>query len=329
MKTSKEIKFGSTLALFGANPDRFLAEGYKDANTVEDRLKMLSQIPGIKGVDFYRGWDINSENVEIIKELLDEYNLEPAAVTANISSMREFTLGSVCSPNKNYRELAWQEIKDTIDQAAKINCEIVNLWFGQDGYDYCFQVDYMDSFKKLVNALREAADYNPDITIAIEYKPKEPRKRLFMASAAVTLAVINEVDRSNVGIIIDTGHAFNAGENIAETVGFLKVFGDKLRYVHINDNYKTWDNDMMVGSIHVIETLEFLYWIERTGYNGFYTLDMNPYREDAVEAAKENIAIIKKLRKVLERLDEKNLNEIFSKNDSLGALAMLRENLIM
>ena len=70
MKISKEIKFGSTLALFGANPDRFLAEGYKDTNTVEDRLKMISQVPEIKGVDFYRGWDINSENIEIIKELL-------------------------------------------------------------------------------------------------------------------------------------------------------------------------------------------------------------------------------------------------------------------
>jgi len=101
MKISEEIKFGSTLALFDANPYRFLAEGYKDANTAEDRLKMLSQIPEIKGVDFYRGWDINSENVEIIKELLDEYNLKPAAVTANISSMREFTLGSVCSYRSN------------------------------------------------------------------------------------------------------------------------------------------------------------------------------------------------------------------------------------
>ncbi len=328
MNISEEIKFGSTLALFGANPDRFLAEGYKDANMVEDRLKMFSQVPGLIGVDFYRGWDIGSENVGLIKELLDKYNLEPAAVTASISSMREFALGSVCSPNKKYRELAWNDIKDTIDQAAKIGCKIVNLWFGQDGYDYCFQVDYMDSFKKLVKAIRKAADYNPDITIAIEYKPKEPRKKLFMASAAVTLTVINEVDRSNVGIIVDTGHAFNAGENIAETIGFLKVFGDKLKYVHLNDNYKSWDDDMMVGSIHTIETLEFLYWLERTGYDGFYTLDMNPYREDAIEAAKENIAIIKKLRGVLKRLDEKDLNEIFSKNDSLGALAMLRENLI-
>ena len=38
---------------------------------------------------------------------------------------------------------------------------------------------------------------------------------------------------------------------------FFKQNGDKLFHVHMNDNYRLWDDDMMVRFVHFIEYLEF------------------------------------------------------------------------
>jgi sugar phosphate isomerase/epimerase len=328
VKIKESLKIGGTSSIFGGHPDRYVTGSYKNSKSLEQRLKMFAKVEDLKWVDLGGGYDITLKNASEVKKLLGRFKLFPAAITADIYGGREFAMGSVCSPDSEVRKKAWDKVKDAIDSADIINCDLINLWFGQDGYDYPFQVDYLDAFKKMVAFLKQAADYNPNISLAIEYKALEPRKRLFMSTAAVTLAVINEAQRPNLGIILDNGHAWNAGENISETVAFLKLFGNKLKYIHINDNYKSWDDDMAVGSIHLAETLEFLYWLEKTGYGGCYTLDIDASREDALGFVRENVAMLKKLRNVLKRLDEKELESIFRENDSVRAIKMLREKLV-
>ncbi len=57
------------------------------------------------------------------------------------------------------------------------------------------------------------------------------------------LMVVNKVAKDNVGVLIDTGHAYMAGENIAESVAVCDLADNKLFYVHLNDNYKVWDDE--------------------------------------------------------------------------------------
>ena len=46
--------------------------------------------------------------------------------------------------------------------------------------------------------------------------------------------------------------------------------------MHFNDNYRLWDDDMIVGSVHTIEYLELLYWLDRVGYDGYLSMDQYP-----------------------------------------------------
>ena len=71
----------------------------------------------------------------------------------------------------------------------------------------------------------------------------------------------------------------------AESAALLQYFGNKLFYMHFNDNWRLWDDDMTVGSVHTIETLELLYWLDRMNYTGWYALDIFPYRENGISAA--------------------------------------------
>lgn len=268
--------------------------------------------------------------MEEVKKILAEHGLKTFIVTADLNSLPEFGRGSVTSPLRSSRELSFEKISDAIDMAEVLDYGMVNIWYGQDGYDYSFQSDFTWAWQQLVAATKKAAEYagKKGIKVALEYKPREPRTNIYTASAVKTLLIINEVGEDNIGVVLDTGHAYAAGENIAESVAILKSFGDKLFYVHVNDNYKVWDDDMMVGSIHPFELIEFLYWLEKTEYDGPIVLDMFPYREDPLGAAKESIEMMKRIRGLLGELEEGLVEDILKDQDATRAFKMLREKFI-
>ncbi|MGM0366409.1 MAG: sugar phosphate isomerase/epimerase family protein [Actinomycetota bacterium] len=330
MKIKKDIEYGTTIALWGPCPDRFLAQGYRKDTTFEQKIELISQIEEIKGVDLYGDWDVNMNNVDKVKKTLDEANLKTLIVTADVNSIPEFGRGSVASPLKASRELGWQKVKEAIDMAEILGSEMVDLWFGQDGYDYSFQTDYLWGWERIIQTIKDAAHYagKKGIKIALEYKPREPRTHIYTATAAKMLFAAGQTGMDNVGILIDTGHGYTAGENISESVAICKLAGDKLFYVHVNDNYKVWDDDMMVGSVHPFEMVEFLYWLEKTGYEGPIVLDMFPFREEPLAAARESIDFIKQIRRLLEGIEEEEIEELFRKQDAVEAMKFLRKNII-
>ncbi len=50
-----------------------------------------------------------------------------------------------------------------------------------------------------------------------------------------------------------------------------------------------------------------LYWLKRTGYSGWLTLDIFPYREDGIQSATESIQWIDS---ILKRIDEVGMHTI-------------------
>ena len=46
---------------------------------------------------------------------------------------------------------------------------------------------------------------------------------------------------------------------------------------------------MIAGSIHTIEYIELLHWLDECGYDGWFSMDQYPYREDAAGAISESI----------------------------------------
>jgi len=326
----KDVQFGTTIALWGPCPDRFLSQGYRKDTTFEQKIDLISKVEDIKGVDLYGDWDVSLDNVHEVKKILDSYSLKTFIVTADVNSLPEFGRGSVTSPLEASRKLGWQKVKEAIDIAQILGSEMVDLWFGQDGYDYSFQTDYIWGWERIVQTVKDAAQYAAEkgIKIALEYKPREPRTHIFTATAAKMLFVASQTGMDNVGILIDTGHGYTAGENISESVAICKLAGDKLFYVHVNDNYKVWDDDMMVGSVHPFEIVEFLYWLEKTNYRGPIVLDMFPFREEPLKAARESIDFIKQIRGLLEGIEEEEIEELFKSQDGAEAMKFLRRHII-
>jgi xylose isomerase len=202
----------------------------------------------------------------------------------------------------------------------------VDVWFGQDGFDYSFQADYVEVWKWLRDGLAACANHHDHVRVLVEYKPKEPRTHCFVTTAAKVLLLLQGLDK--VGVLLDVGHSLAAGENVAAAAALLASHA-KLDYLHLNDNYRSWDDDMMVGAVHLVEYLELTYWLERLQYKGWLTLDIFPYREDGVRAATQCREWMKAFFRAVDRVGVDQFTEVIRSADACTASALVRRALNM
>jgi len=327
---AKRYRLGACLPVFGSCADRYCLSGYgRGATTLEGMLDLAAQCPGLEGVELVGNWHVNDENIGRMPKELSDRGLEACMLTADLWTQAKWGRGSLAAPDAETRAAALVECRKVIEWAEAMGDIAVDLWFGQDGYDYPFQADYESAWGWLVEGVKAAAAHRRGVPVCIEYKLKEPRTHLHVNSAAKTLLLIEAVGAENVGALLDTGHALAAGENPAEAAALLHGNGRKrLFYVHLNDNYGLWDDDMIVGSVRVIELLEFLYWLRRLDYRGWLTLDVFPYREEGLEAARESFGWIRDLLSILEQADSEEIERVLRGGDGAESVRLARRLLV-
>jgi len=203
----------------------------------------------------------------------------------------------------------------------------VKLWPGQDGFDYPFQVDYRELWQLELDGVRAVAEMDEHVRVAIEYKAKEPRTHMSFSTAARTLLGIQSLGRDDVGIVVDLGHSLFAKEAPADVVSLVHEAG-RLYTVEVNDNWREWDDDLTVGSIHLIETLEFFLELRKIGWELPILLDQFPFREDPVEAARTSIDTMRAIDATLDRIDLDALRAAQERQDALAAQRLLTDLLL-
>lgn len=285
-------------------------------------------IDHVKGVELIANSNITRDNLQQIKDNLERTQLKLVSIIPDHFGQRKWGKGAFSSKKSEIRKEAVAHTKEMMDIAAELKCDLISLWPGQDGYDYHFQADYIKERDWIEEGIKECCRYRKDIRIAIEYKPKEPRNRSYPSNVSNVLLMVKEVAEENCGITIDYGHALVAYENVAESVALLKKYGNKLFHIHINDCYGYWDDDMIVGSIHTIPYIEFLYWLKKTDYQYWISTDQYPYREDGRDAVNESIQWLVALQKVVDEMDVDEVEKIINSGDAIEANRMLRKYIL-
>lgn len=316
------MRFAVGLWAYGKTGDRFLLDGYRDDVALPDRVRKVAKNKDISAVELNYPADVDAGGVAEVGNLIRGAGLAVAMVGVDLAGDRLWQFGSLTSQSEELRQRALERCIATADVARSLKCKRINLWLGQDGFDYCFQSSYPEAWARLVEAVSRLASEVADVNVCIEYKPKEPRTHSIVNSAAKALLLCRETGKSNVGVTIDVGHSFNAGENVAEAACLL---GDKLFHLHLNDNYGTWDDDLAVGSVHSLEFIELLYWLRRIGYDGYYSLDVFPYREEPERVVEESIEFLKSAADLIEKVGMDTLAEKIERNDALAVQTLLRK----
>lgn len=317
------LKYSVFLGNVGHCFDRYCTE-YSTPFSLEELFERVSTIGNIQAVDLVMSREM-MDNKEEIKRLLARTKLEVGSLAVDTFVNPLYKKGSLSSTDENVRMQAIRDAKAVIDFAAEIGCDIVTLWPGQDGYDYIFAADYIKERQLFADGVEELCRYNPEITITLEYKIKEPRTHSYISTVGATLLMVEKIGLANLGIALDYGHAALGYETPAEAVAMCKMYGDRLKHIHINDNYRLWDDDMIVGTVHTLEFLEFFYWLKRTGYNGYLVIDQFPYREDGRDAVAESALWLDVLQEAAEAIDEKEVEEVIAKRDGVAASRYMRK----
>lgn len=214
-----------------------------------------------------------------------------------------FAIGAFTNPDRVIRRDAIDLTKRGIDAGLEMGGRLMTLWMGQDGFDYAFQADYAKMWDDTLDALVEIADHAPEVDIAIEYKPNEPRAYALMRDVGTTLLAVKEVGRANLGVTLDFAHVLYADEMPAHTAQLIARHA-RLLGVHLNDGYGKRDDGLMVGTVHPVQTVELFAELSRIGYDGVIYFDTFPDHSglDPVEEARTNVQIVERLRSVAEAL---------------------------
>lgn len=322
MRMLKERKYSVILGNLGNTCDRFCS-GYKTNPDTMTMLKQAAKIPHVTGIELVGTWDIRPENARDMKKALRDYGLTCVSVIPDLFANKTYWKGSFSSKDPAVRKQALDYTKKMCDITGEMNCKIINLWPGQDGYDYLLTADYAREREWECDAVRKLARAYPKLQFALEYKPKEPRTHSYLARMADTLLLAQETGCKNVGVCIDTGHAFCAGEVVAESIVLAKRAGNLLFHMHFNDNFASWDDDMIVGSVHSVCYIELLYWLDKCNYTGWLSMDQYPYREDAAGAIGESIQWLRKFD-AIQRKNQNRIDRLIALGDAVETSRFLR-----
>ncbi|MBL6632057.1 MAG: TIM barrel protein [Candidatus Nanopelagicales bacterium] len=309
------FEYGTGIWAFGQFVDRYAGDGYGPPRSTEEMLDAAAQVQGLTYLDINVPFATDSLNAHDVKTMLDDRGLKCRATTPHIY-MREYSRGAFTNPDSELRLRTRNRVEEAVEAAAVLDAGYVKFWPGQDGYDYPGQVDYEQIWGYTVNAMREICEKHSDVQFAIEYKPKEPRVRMTLANAPKTLLAIQETGVDNLGIVMDFGHSLMAGESPTESLLMINRY-EKLVSAELNDNWRDWDDDLPVASVHLFETMEYLLALRSIEWKDPLLLDQFPFRENPVAAVARSIETIEMLSEACTRVDGVELAEAQSRQDAL------------
>jgi len=170
--------------------------------------------------------------------------------------------GGLASPSTSGRAVA--DIGETARRAAGLGARILGVWPGADVVGPA--LDVADGWSRTLDAIDAVAGVAGPLglTVAVEYKPGQ-----LVAGAHEALRLVAELGNARVGVLVDTAHAFAAGEDVAALPDGL---GERLVHVHLGDSGGDADADLPPGAEH--DFVPFLSRLAGAGYAGALSFDL-------------------------------------------------------
>lgn len=314
--------YGAGIWHFATYVDRYATDGYGPPRTLIEMVDLAGQVADLSVVDINFPFADSNLSLDEVEKALERNNLSVIGITPEIYT-REFAKGAFTNPDPGVRRRANEVVNEAADVVRRFGASYVKLWPGQDGWDYPFQVDHGALWKHSMDGVGELASQNPDLKFVIEYKPREPRVHMSYDSMARTLLGIEKIGLPNVGVLLDFGHSLYGGESPADAAQ-LAIDHGRLFGMDVNDNLRSWDDDLIAGSVHPIELFEFFYTLRKNKWEGVWQLDQFPFREDSVAAANSAIDFLKGVERALDKLDFDAMRAAQERHDAVTALSLAR-----
>jgi len=317
-----------SMGIWGINnlPDRFNTDGFGEFIPIPDRIRMVGETEGISGIELHLPTEVDTSTERDISKLLRDYDLQIVQLCGHTWTEKQYKYGALADLDEKVREAAIDRVKEALDMGARFDAPITVLWPATDGSDFPLQSDYCKLYGYYVESVRKILEYlyrnDYKTKVCIEPKPFEPRSRILYGTTAQALSLVNEIDDPSFGINLDIGHSLIASENLEDQLS-LVLYYDKLFHTHFDDNDRQADIDLPPGTVDIIRLITFIYLLVNHHYEGWYGLDLFPYRDDPVEFMKLSVHNLRFARKVVDLMVSRGAEELRNRSGSGPAMSSL------
>ncbi|MHA5110143.1 sugar phosphate isomerase/epimerase family protein [Oenococcus oeni] len=299
---------------------------YKDQNlSTINVINLISQIDGITDIELNFPQAFEGSTIPKIKDAVKNAGLKVSGVALRYEHI--FENGEFTNPDEKIRQKAIQMTKDAVDVCRQLGGSVTTIWTANDGFDYPFQINYNDAWDKTVDALKRVTTAYPDNKISFEYKPYEPRTFSLIEGISSTLLLEDEVGAKNLGVTLDFCHMLMKRENPAYSLA-LAARKHRLLGFHLNDGQGNTDDGLMLGTVHLLETLEFIYYAKKYHYDEVNYFDTFPIRENPIKECQQNIEMYKRLSNFIDDLGLDEIDSLINSQDGLSVQRKLLLNLL-
>ncbi|MCC3705009.1 TIM barrel protein [Rouxiella badensis] len=311
------MKFSSRINSFKSRPELFFD---KDKIDTIDLITRMASVKGLTHVELNYPEHFQLNTLGEIKDAIASSPLALGGIA--LRYQKHFNEGEFSNPDPKIREKAIEITMEAVNVCRELGGNTVTLWFANDGFDYPFQLDYERAYKDTVDAIKQVVSANPDITFSFEYKPYEPRTFSLIGDVCATLMLIDDVGEDNLGITLDFCHMIMKKENPAYSL-FLSAQRNRLVGFHLNDGYGHFDDGLMLGTVHLLQTLEYIYYAKKYKFDGLVYFDTFPSREDPVRECEQNIKMYNALADYIDSVSLEEIDAIIKSQDAIKIQSLL------
>ena len=249
-----------------------------------EAIRRIAQA-GYDGIDIWGGRphayrrDLSQLETAELKQLIKDCGL---TVASFIPAQFRYPT-SLCSPNEVIRQDSVAYIQDSIRTAAELGAPIVSVCPGHS----LFGQTVGNAWDNLRLSLEVICDFAALYGLRVALEPADRYETDIVQTVADGMRLIAELDRPNLGIVLDSGHANVCGEPLERAI---ITANDRLFHVHIDDNDGLRDQHLIPGQ-GSIDFIGFFHALEKAKYQGFIgvelgwdvTVDPDPAARQALE----------------------------------------------
>jgi xylose isomerase len=313
----KDLKI--SMGIWGINnlPDRFNTNGFGEFIPVLDRIKLCGEVEGISGYELHTPTEIDANNEAEIRAVTEDYGLQMVQLCGHTWTEKRFKHGALADRDPKVRQGAIDRVREALDMGARFDVPISVLWPATDGADFPLQSDYNQLYDYYVESVRTILDYlhqnKYQTKICLEPKPFEPRSHILYGTTGQAMTLVNELDDPNFGINLDVGHSMIAGEYLEDQFALVMRYG-KLFHTHFDDNDQQADIDVPPGTVNFIRLVQCMYVLDQNGYDGWYGLDLFPYRDEPRKFMELSVHNLRLAQATVELMNDRGMQELRAKS---------------
>ena len=304
-------KLSIITAFLGGVKNRYMQ--YNKNRSLLEKFEIARQVKQLDGLELCYPADF--EDVGLLKQLLADAGLGVSAINVRSRRQDKWIRGSFTSEIASERQEVVDEFKQAMDVAHEVGTDRLSSCPLNDGHDYVFEMNYLDAYRYAEETFSEICEHDRSVRLCIEYKVNDPRTRCMFGSAGETLSFCQSVGAPNLGVTMDFGHSILGGERPAQALSLLHR-ADRLFYVHLNDNDRNWDWDLLPGAYHVNELMEFLYYLKKVGYeDDWYAFDVTSKEVDTKEHFDLVFKLTRKFEQMAARIDMAKMDTLMKERN--------------